>query len=138
MTVRLSSPSPAVPVLLRLAAYRRRGRILNLQPVLDPAGSIRRAEPLAHDPLTAERASVLEDHRALAAVVLAEGDALVGPAEELCQKALSLLDRGAPQVVAVQLDQVEGAKYRGMVVPMVAQQLERRFSSAAICRAEGR
>ena len=70
--------------------------------------------------LATERAGVLEVHRAFAAVVVVEGDALVRPAEELRQEAFTLLERSAPQVVAVQLDQVEGTQHGGMVVVPVA------------------
>jgi hypothetical protein len=51
----------AAPILLGLASYRWRRRVLNLEPVVDAAGPVWRTEPLRDDPLAAERAGVLED-----------------------------------------------------------------------------
>ena len=50
----------------------------------------------------------------------------MGAAQELRQEAFTLLDRSEPQIVAVQLDQVEGAEHGGVVMLPVAQQLEHR------------
>jgi hypothetical protein len=76
-TIRLSPPAQSLvaPVLLRLAFNRGRDRVLDLEPVLDPAGAIGRATPLRHDAFAAERASVFEHDRAVDYVVSIEQDA---------------------------------------------------------------
>ncbi len=65
-----------------------------------------------------------EDDRAIAGVVLVEGDTLVRVAQNLCQGACALLNRCAPQVLAVHFKQVEGAEHGGGVMPVSADQLE--------------
>jgi hypothetical protein len=96
----LSSAAPAVPVLFRLAPDRRRCRVLDLQPVIGPTGAVGRAEALRHDALAAERAGVLEEHRAVAEVMLVEGDALLGAVQKLRQEIFAFLDGCVSQVVA--------------------------------------
>src|SRR5215472_18197213 len=69
-------PSLFAPVLLRVALHRRCRRVLDLEPVIDPAGAVRRAEPLRHDAFAAERAGMLEDDSAVAVIVPIEGYAV--------------------------------------------------------------
>ena len=68
------------PILLRFAFHRRRGRVLNLKPMVDAAGAIRIAEPFRHDPFAAKSAGVLVDGRAVALIcsfnVMPRADAL--------------------------------------------------------------
>jgi hypothetical protein len=45
----------------------------------------------------------------------------MGAAQNLRQEALAFLDGTAPQVIAVKLDQIEGAKQGGVFVVPVAQ-----------------
>ena len=75
-------------------------------------------------PLAAERAGVLEDHRAVAVVVLVERDPFMGLAQQLCQDALALLDGRAPRFLAVNFEQIEGAEHGYGIVPVSADQLE--------------
>src|SRR6516225_7084433 len=42
------------PILLGLALHRRRRRVLDLEPVVDPAGTVRITEPLRDDALATE------------------------------------------------------------------------------------
>ena len=72
-TVSLAPPSPAVPILLGLASHSQCHRVLDLEPVIDPAGAVRRAEPLGYDALASERAGVLVEDRTVAREVLVEG-----------------------------------------------------------------
>jgi len=44
---------------------RKRGWILDLEPVLEPTRAVRRAEPLRDDALVAKRAGVFEDDLAI-------------------------------------------------------------------------
>jgi hypothetical protein len=116
------------PILFGLATDRWRVRVLDLDPTIDPAGAVWRAESLRHDALTAERAGMPEDDRAVVGVVLIEGDAFMGMTQKLCQKALALLDRRVPQILAVQFDQVEGAEDCGFARPLPADKIEHRKS----------
>jgi hypothetical protein len=47
-------------------------------------------------------------------------------AQERLQRTLAGLDRLAPQILAVELDQVEGAKDRGLAGPVPADEVEHR------------
>jgi hypothetical protein len=46
-------PSLFPPIFLGLAPHRRRGRVLDLEPMVDTAGAIWRTEALGHDALAA-------------------------------------------------------------------------------------
>src|SRR6516162_3838628 len=50
----------SVPILLRFALHRRCLRVLEFQPVLRPAGSVARPEPLRDDAFASELAGVSE------------------------------------------------------------------------------
>jgi hypothetical protein len=52
------------PVLFRLPFHSRRGRILDLDPVVRSAEPIRRAEPLRYDAFASELTGMMEDDRA--------------------------------------------------------------------------
>ena len=58
--------------LLGLTRDRRRRRILDLQPAVGATGAIRGSQPLRHDALTAERASLTVDDRAVRNVCFGE------------------------------------------------------------------
>src|SRR4029078_9573347 len=92
--------SPCTPILFRLAPHCWRRRVINLEPVVDSSGAVRRTAPLRHDALTAERAVVLVDGRPGAVLVLIEGDALNGEAQKR-------------------------AEQDGMIVPSVTKEVER-------------
>jgi hypothetical protein len=49
---------------------------LDLEPMLDTAGAIERAELLRHDPFAAQPAGVLEDDGAVAGKILVQGNTL--------------------------------------------------------------
>src|SRR5271157_4130470 len=59
-----ASASPP-PVLLRFPLYRRRVRVLGLDPVRRAPRTIGRVAPLRHDALEADLARVLEDEWAI-------------------------------------------------------------------------
>jgi hypothetical protein len=48
----LASPAPAIPILLDLSPHRRCRRVLDLQPVVNPARRVRRPEPPPSSPHT--------------------------------------------------------------------------------------
>jgi hypothetical protein len=64
-------------------------------------------------------AGVLEDDRSVARAVLVEGDALMGMTEKFRQDALALLDRRAPQVLAVEFEEVERAEHGGGIMTLL-------------------
>jgi hypothetical protein len=96
----------AAPIFLSLTLHRRRLRVLDLQPIFKAARVIGRAEPLRHNALASEPASLLEDDRAVAIVVIIEADAITFPELQVGQGMLSLFDRFSAHVPAVKLDQV--------------------------------
>src|SRR5215510_10756593 len=75
-------PSLTAPLLLDLTLHCRCGRVLDLEPMVDAAGAIRRAEPLRHDALATESAGVFEDSRSIASEMLVEGYAVASIMEK--------------------------------------------------------
>jgi hypothetical protein len=80
-----------------------------------------RAQALADDALAAERARVLEHHVAGLFEGGVEHEAGKRLAQELRQHGLAALQRVAPQVLAVELDQVEGGQRHHPVAAAAAQ-----------------
>ena len=119
-------PSPLRPIDLTLAPDGWCLRVLDLEPLVRQAHAVRGAKPLAHDTLAAERTGLLVNDRTVAIVGLVERNAVVRLPEELRQKPLPFLDRAAPQVRAVNLDQVEGTERRGMVMTSVTEEVKDR------------
>jgi|SRR5262245_52641748 len=65
-----------------------------------------------------------EDSRAVALDVLIEPDAEAGLGQDRCERCLADLKRITPQVVAVQLDQVEGIEEYALVSAVVTDEIE--------------
>src|SRR4029077_14475137 len=114
----------ALPIFFVQPPHRRCRWVLDLQPVRRSACPIRRAKPLGHDSLAAERARVLVDNHTLAPEGLIKGDAVVRQAQQPGQPALALLDRLTPDVLAVHLEQIEGTENRAAVGGMAADEIE--------------
>src|SRR5262245_3372533 len=66
-----------------------------------------------------------EDGRAVALDMLVEPDARSSLGHDRCERGLADLKRIAPQVVAVQLDQVEGVEEYALVSALVTDEIER-------------
>jgi len=66
-----------------------------------------------------------EDSRAIALDMLVEPDAGLGFGHDRCERGLTDLKRIAPQVVAVQLDEVEGVEEDAPVSALVPDEIER-------------
>ncbi len=66
---------PASPILLRLTLHRWRIRVFGLHPMRRAARAIWRAEPLRHDSLATELASLAEYNRAVLLEMLIQHDA---------------------------------------------------------------
>ena len=67
---------------------------------------------------------MLEDCFAVAGMVLVERDTFMGVTQKLRQYPLALLDRHAPQVPAVEFEQVERAEHGGGIMTISADQVE--------------
>jgi hypothetical protein len=94
----------AIPIFLFKPPYRGRSRVLDLEPVRRSAGAVRRAEPLGHDALAAERSGVLVDRRAVAGEYLIECNAGVRHPQQSGEPPFAVLDRLAADVLAVHLE----------------------------------
>src|SRR5262249_2698417 len=66
-----------------------------------------------------------EDGRAVAFQMLVEAQAKASFGQHTSKRGLADLNRIAPQVVAVQLDQVEGVQERAVIMAAVANEIER-------------
>ena len=74
------------------------------------AADIRRAEPLRHNALAAELAGVAVDDVAAVLEVLDQPQPDPAAAQQARQRRLARLQRLAPQVLAIQLKEVEGVR----------------------------
>ena len=63
---------------------------------------------------------MLKDGCAVASMVLVERDTFMGMTQKLHQSPLAVLDRHASQILAVQFEQVEGAKHGGAIMAISA------------------
>src|SRR5262249_2581512 len=82
-------------------------RVLHFKPVGRAPRAIRRVLPLRDDAFEAKLAGVGEDGRAVTLDMLVEPDAELGLGHDRCEHGLADLKWIAPQVVAIQLDEVE-------------------------------
>src|SRR5262249_47892254 len=112
-----SSPPLLAPALLRLALHRRRGWVLELQPVLRPAAAIDRAEPLADDALEPELARVAKNDVAGLGDVFVELQPEAGAAQQRGEPAPAGLDRLPPPGPAVPLQPLAGLKKNTALLP---------------------
>ena len=116
----------ALPIFFVQPPHRRCRWVLDLQPVRRSACPIRRAKPLGHDALAAERARVLVDDGTIAAERLIKGDAVMRKPQQPGQPALSVLDRLGAHVLAVHLEEIERAEDGATVATVAADQIEYR------------
>ena len=89
--------------------YRQRSWIRHGEPIASPAGRIARAVPLAYDALAPECARSLEDNRARSVEDAVQRQLRPAVDQQPRQLRLALLDRLAPQIVAIESEQIEGA-----------------------------
>src|SRR5262249_53285015 len=82
----------SAPLFLRLALYRRRRRVLHLEPVAGAPGGIARAQTLADDALEPEFAGVAENDVAWLGDVLVELQPAAGVAQQRGELALADLE----------------------------------------------
>ena len=81
--------------------------------------AVRRVLPLRHDAFEPHLARMCEDGRAVAFQMLIEPQAKTSFGQHTSKRGLADFKRIAPQVVAIQLDQVEGVEeHPGVVLPV--------------------
>src|SRR5215467_7685563 len=81
----MEAPAPrldSAPLFLGLAFHRRRFQVLELQPILRPAGSVTRPEPLRDDALKAHLAGVAEYTLAIVGEVLVQTQPRKAPTQQ--------------------------------------------------------
>src|SRR6516164_7002068 len=120
-----SGASPT-PVLFRLAFHRWRFRVLELEPILRPAGAVARAEPLRHDAFEAHLARVPEYALAIVGEVPLQTQPRKAPTQQARERRLARLQRLAPEVFAVQLKEVEGIEEDMLARRLAPQPFEHR------------
>src|SRR6516164_10943719 len=108
------------PILLGFALHGRCIQVLHFEPIGRAAGTVGRVLALRHDTFKPHLAGMGEDGRAVALNMLVEPDARVSLGHDRCQRGLADLKRIAPQVVAVQFDEVEGIEERAVIMAAVA------------------
>jgi len=102
-------PCFSSPIFLGFALHRRSRRVLHLEPIRRAAGAIYRVLALRHDAFKSH-AGVGEHGRAVAFHVLVEAQAKASFGQHTSKRGLAHFQRITPQVVAVQLDQVESVE----------------------------
>ena len=69
---------------------------------------------------------MLENGHAVACEVRIKSNAVTGTAKEIGEHILTMLERLLAEIVAIELDQVEGAKHSGMIMVAIAKKIEDR------------
>src|SRR5262249_43088031 len=100
-------------------------RILHFEPIGRATGTVGGALALRDDAFEAKLAGMGEDGRAVALRVLVEPYAGAGLGHNRRGRGLADLKRIAPEVVAVQFDEVEGVEEYALVSTLVPDEIER-------------
>src|SRR6516162_6278601 len=116
----------STPILFRLSLHRRHRRVLHLEPVRRATRPIARAEPLRHDSFEAHLAGVAEYALAIMDKVFVQTQPRKAPTQQPRERRLARLQRLAPQVLAIQLKEVEGVKEDMLARRLAPQPLEHR------------
>ena len=112
-------------IFLFFPLHGRRVRVLHVEPIGRAAGTVGRVLALRHDTFEPKLAGMSEDGRAIAFHVFIEPDAGAGLGHDRRERDLADLKRIAPQIVAVQLDQVEGVEEYALVSALMPDEIER-------------
>jgi hypothetical protein len=120
-----SPQSPAAPIFFFLPLSGRTSRVLDLEPVGRSATAIGGILPLRDDSFEPKLAGVAEHGLAVALYVVIEPNAMANPGEDAGQRRLADFERIAAEIVAVQLDQVEGVQKHAVVSAVVTDEIER-------------
>src|SRR6516165_10321860 len=116
----------APPLFLSLAAHCRCFRILEFQPVFRSAGTVARAEPLRHDAFEAHLAGVPEYALAIMGEVLVQTQPRKAPTQQARELRLARLQRLAPQILAIQFEEIEGVEEDMLARRLAPQPFEHR------------
>src|SRR5262245_32593142 len=121
-----SSSGPALfPNPPHFPLYGRCIQALHFEPIGLASGPVGGILALRHDAFKTHLAGVGEDCQAIAFHVFVEPYAGAGFGHDRCERGLADLKRVAPEVIAVQLDQVEGVQEREVIMAAVANEIER-------------
>src|SRR5262249_29245571 len=113
------------PIFFCLALHRRRRRVLHLEPIRRAPRAIRRVLPLRHDAFESHLAGMGEDGRAVAFQMLVEAQAKASFGQRTSKRGLADLKWIAPEIVAVQFNEVEGVQERAVIMAAIANEIER-------------
>src|SRR5262249_14244980 len=119
------SPFFFAPILFRLALHCQGIRVLHFEPIGRAAGTVGGILPLRDNAFEAHLAVVGEDGRAVALDMFVEPYPGAGLGHDRCERSLADLKRIAPQVIAVQFNEVEGVQERAIIMAAVANEIER-------------
>src|SRR5262249_37379523 len=111
-------------ILLFLTPHRFASRVLALEPVGRPATGVVGRLPFCCYVVQPHLAGVGEHGRTIGLDVIVEPQARSGTPQYRCQRGLPCIERLTPQVVTVQLDEIEGVQEHASVVPPVADAVE--------------
>ena len=113
------------PILFGFALHGRCIRVLHFEPIRRAARTVGGILALRHNALESHLAGVGEDGRAVAFQMLVEAQAKASFGQRTSKRGLAHFQGIAPQVVAVQFDQVEGVQERAVIMAAVANEIER-------------
>jgi hypothetical protein len=102
-------PSFVAPVFLFFPLYCRRVRVLHLEPIGRAARTVRQGDA-SDNASKAQLAGVAKHYLAVTFHVLVKPDARPSLCQDHFESSLAALKRITPQIIAVQLDQVEGVE----------------------------
>src|SRR6516164_8110434 len=113
------------PILLGFALHGRCIGVLHFEPIGRAAGTVGRVLALRDDTFEAKLACVGEDGWTVAFHVVVEPDAGASLGHDGCERGLADLKWIAPQIIAVQLDEVEGIEEYAPVSALVTDEVKR-------------
>jgi hypothetical protein len=112
------------PIPLGLTPHRRCFGVFDFRPMRRAPGAIGGAEPLRYNTLASEPARLAEHDCAISRVTLVHDDGQMRAVQQLCEPPLARLDRLAPQIVAVELKQIERAMHGTADCAVAADQIK--------------
>jgi hypothetical protein len=104
-------------------------RVLHLEPVGRAAAAIWRVLPLAHNAFKPELAGVAENLGAVALDVVIEPNAMTNPGQDGGQRGLADFERLAAEIVAVELNQIEGVQEHAAIMAPISNVIEARCAT---------
>jgi hypothetical protein len=119
---------PASPLRIPCSDHGRAIRVLYLEPIPRRTRPIGRGQPLRHDALESHLAGMLKERRAVLIGMFAEHDSEASLSDQLRQPLLAIHERQRPQVLAIELEQVEGIEHCLADGAMAMQRVEDRYA----------